>query len=40
MHVMLFEIFVLAIVSEVNFSQYDRDECYATGRERLAAGTR
>jgi nicotinate phosphoribosyltransferase len=28
---------VLAIVSEVNFSQYDRDECYATGRERLAA---
>jgi nicotinate phosphoribosyltransferase len=37
MHVMLFEIFVLAIVSEVNFSQYDRDECYATGRERLAA---
>ncbi|HET9653623.1 MAG TPA: nicotinate phosphoribosyltransferase, partial [Usitatibacter sp.] len=37
MHVMLFEIFVLAIVSEVNFSQYDRDACYAEGRRRLAA---
>jgi nicotinate phosphoribosyltransferase len=37
MHVMLFEIFVLAIVSEVNFSQYDRDACYDNGRERLAA---
>jgi nicotinate phosphoribosyltransferase len=37
MHVMLFEIFVLAIVSECNFSQYDREECLATGRQRLAA---
>ena len=37
MHVMLFEIFVLAIVSEVNFSQYDRAACYADGRARLAA---
>jgi nicotinate phosphoribosyltransferase len=36
-HVMLFEIFVLAIVSEVNFSQFDRDACYAEGRRRLAA---
>ena len=35
-HVMLFEIFVLAIVSEVNFSQYDREACYAEGRRRLA----
>jgi nicotinate phosphoribosyltransferase len=37
MHVMLFEIFVLAIVSEVNFSQYDREAARAEGRERLAA---
>ncbi|HZZ95087.1 MAG TPA: nicotinate phosphoribosyltransferase [Usitatibacter sp.] len=37
MHVMLFEIFVLAIVSEVNFSQFDRAACYAEGRQRLAA---
>jgi nicotinate phosphoribosyltransferase len=34
-HVMLFEIFVLAIVSEVSFSQYDAAASYATGRERL-----
>jgi nicotinate phosphoribosyltransferase len=34
-HVMLFEIFVLAIVSECNFSQYDRAECHAAGRQRL-----
>jgi nicotinate phosphoribosyltransferase len=34
--VMLFEIFVLAIVSECHFSQYDRDACHAAGRERLA----
>jgi len=37
MHVMLFEIFVLAIVSEVNFSQYDRAAGSAEGRKRLAA---
>ena len=37
MQVMLFEIFVLAIVSEVNFSQYDRDSCLAEGRRRVAA---
>jgi nicotinate phosphoribosyltransferase len=36
-HVMLFEIFVLAIVSEVNASQYDLDACLAEGRRRLAA---
>jgi len=35
-HVMLFEIFVLAIVSEVSFSQYEREGCYAEGRRRLA----
>jgi nicotinate phosphoribosyltransferase len=37
MHVMLFEIFVLAIVSEVSFSQFDRDAAYAEGRKRLQA---
>jgi len=37
MHVMLFEIFVLAIVSEVNFSQYDAEAARAEGRRRLAA---
>ena len=37
MHVMLFEIFVLAIVSEVSFSQYDALERRAEGRSRLAA---
>jgi len=36
-HVMLFEIFVLAIVSEVSFSQYEREPCLAEGRRRLAA---
>lgn len=35
MHVMLFEIFVLAIVSEINFSGYDRAACYLEGRRRL-----
>jgi nicotinate phosphoribosyltransferase len=35
MHVMLFEIFVLAIVSEVNFSQYNRDASLDEGRRRL-----
>ncbi len=34
--VMLFEIFVLAIVSEVNFSQYDRAQCLQEGRQCLA----
>ncbi|HYE92154.1 MAG TPA: nicotinate phosphoribosyltransferase, partial [Terriglobales bacterium] len=37
MHVMLFEIFVLAIVSEVNFSQFDHDAAIVEGRGRLAA---
>ena len=37
MHVMLFEIFILAIVSEVNFSQFDRNAAYAEGRRRLNA---
>ncbi|HET9580554.1 MAG TPA: hypothetical protein VFP44_22190, partial [Usitatibacter sp.] len=37
MHVMLFEIFVLAIVSEVNFSQFDAEEAYEEGRRRLRA---
>jgi nicotinate phosphoribosyltransferase len=36
MHVMLFEIFVLAIVSEVNFSRYDHDARCDEGRRRLA----
>ena len=36
-HVMLFEIFVLAIVSEVNFAQFDREAALAEGRKRLAA---
>jgi nicotinate phosphoribosyltransferase len=36
MHVMLFEIFVLAIVSEVNFSQFDAQAAHAEGRARLA----
>ena len=36
-HVMLFEIFVLAIVSEVNFTQHNRAERLAEGRKRLAA---
>ena len=35
MHVMLFEIFILAIVSEVNFSQFDRASAYKEGRRRL-----
>jgi len=35
MHVMLFEIFVLAIVSEVNFSQYNLEARYDDGRRRL-----
>ena len=35
MHVMLFEIFVLAIVSEVYFSQFNRDDRIAEGRQRL-----
>ena len=34
-HVMLFEIFVLAIVSEVNFSRHDRERCLGEGRRRL-----
>jgi len=37
MHVMLFEIFVLAIVSEVSFSQFDREGAYAEGRRRMQA---
>lgn len=37
MHVMLFEIFVLAIVSEVNSAQFDRAAMVAEGRRRLAA---
>jgi nicotinate phosphoribosyltransferase len=37
MHVMLFEIFVLAIVSEVNFSQFDREAAFAEGRRRMQA---
>jgi nicotinate phosphoribosyltransferase len=38
MHVMLFEIFVLAIISEVEFSRRDdRDGALAEGRRRLAA---
>jgi nicotinate phosphoribosyltransferase len=37
MHVMLFEIFVLAIVSEVNFAQFDRGRAYAEGRKRTRA---
>jgi nicotinate phosphoribosyltransferase len=36
-HVMLFEIFVLAIVAEVNFAQFDADKALRTGRERLSA---
>jgi nicotinate phosphoribosyltransferase len=35
--VMLFEIYILAIVSEVNFSQYDTGAALAEGRRRLAA---
>lgn len=35
MHVMLFEIFILAIVSEVNFSQFDHEMAYAEGRRRV-----
>jgi nicotinate phosphoribosyltransferase len=35
MHVMLFEIFILAIVSEVSFSQDDREKAYAEGRRRV-----
>jgi nicotinate phosphoribosyltransferase len=35
MHVMLFELFVLAIVSEVYFSRFDRDDRLAEGRRRL-----
>lgn len=34
-YVMLFEIFVLAIVSQVYFSQYDRQERFQEGRRRL-----
>lgn len=35
MHVMLFEIFVLAIVSEVYFRQFNKDALIAEGRRRL-----
>jgi len=34
-HVMFFEIFVLAIVSETYFNQFDKDRCLAQGRARL-----
>jgi nicotinate phosphoribosyltransferase len=34
--VMLFEIFILAIVSETHFSQYDRQARFEEGRKRLA----
>ena len=37
MHVMLFEIFVLAIVSEVYFGVFDQASALAEGRRRLAA---
>lgn len=37
MHVMLFEIFILAIVSEVNFSQFDKAAAYKEGRRRIRA---
>jgi nicotinate phosphoribosyltransferase len=37
MHVMLFEVFVLAIVSEAHFAQFDRDAAVREGRRRLAA---
>ncbi len=40
MHVMLFEIFVLAIVSEVHFAQFDRAAAFEEGRRRLAGKTR
>ncbi|MBF0528400.1 MAG: nicotinate phosphoribosyltransferase, partial [Deltaproteobacteria bacterium] len=36
MHVMLFEIFVLAIVSEVYFNQFDQEKCFEEGRRRLS----
>jgi nicotinate phosphoribosyltransferase len=36
MHVMLFEIFVLAIVSEVSFAQHDATKLLVEGRKRLA----
>lgn len=36
LHVMLFEIFVLAIVNELYFRQFDREACLAEGRARLA----
>ena len=36
MHVMLFEIFILAIVSEVSFSQDDRERALDEGRRRMA----
>ncbi len=36
MHVMFFEIFVLAIVSEIQFGQFDRKAALAEGRRRLA----
>lgn len=35
MHVMLFELFILAIVSEVYFSQFNREERLMEGRSRL-----
>jgi nicotinate phosphoribosyltransferase len=36
-HVMAFEIFVLAIVNELYFRRFDRDAALAEGRKRLAA---
>jgi nicotinate phosphoribosyltransferase len=37
MHVMLFEVFVLAIVSEVAFARHDTHTLFAEGRRRLAS---